>query len=240
MLYLNDMYMREFESKVASVTNGKYVVLEDTAFYPKSGGVAGDAGSLIRESDGKEFKVVFVGKFKGNISHEVDADGLERGDKVKGIIDWDRRRMLMRYHTAAHVLSGIFWHEGRVKISGNEIDLDGGRMDFTMEDFNRQVIEGYVERSNEIVQRDLTVETYCISRDELDQDPNLTKLVAGLPKGIEEVRIVDIKGFDRQPDGGCHVKSTGEIGVIRLIKMKNKGKSNRRLYFELEEQRSVE
>ncbi len=233
-LYLDDMSMKEFESKVISVNDGKYVVLDSTAFYPRSGGVACDTGKLVRSSDRREFKVVFVGKFKGDISHEVDEEGLQPGDIVKGIIDWKRRYALMRYHTAAHILSGVFWNEGSVKIGGNELDIDGGRMDFTLEGFDRTTIENFVDESNNVVERDLPVEIYYISRDELDNDPDLTKLAVGFPKDIERVRIVDIKGLDRQPDGGCHVSSTGEVGKIVLTKMKNKGKNHRRMYFSLE------
>jgi len=178
--------------------------------------------------------VVFVGKFKEEISHEVGEEGLEQGDEVLGQIDWVRRFMLMRCHTAAHILSGVFWNEGEVKISGNELDADGGRMDFTLENFDRGIIEKYVERANEIVEQNLPVVTYYISREELDSDPNLTKLAVGLPTDIERVRVVDIKGYDRQPDGGCHVRSTSEVGRISLTKTKNKGKNNRRMYFKIE------
>ena len=232
-LYLDDMGLREFESNVISVSEGRYIVLESTAFYPRSGGVMHDTGHLQRKSDGKDFKVIFTGKFDDEISHEVDEAGLQVGDSVIGSLDWERRYLLMRYHTAAHVLSGVFWKEGNVKISGNEIDVQGGRMDFTLEDFDRDTIEGYVSKANEIVEKDLPVDVYYITREDLDNDPDLTKLAMGLPKGISEVRIVDIRGFDRQPDGGCHVGSTREIGPIKLIKMKNKGKNNRRMYFEI-------
>lgn len=234
LLYLDNMSLKEFEAKVTLAIDREHVALDQTAFYPRSGGVACDTGVLIRKSDGAEFKVMFVGKSDGEISHEVDLEGLKEEDEVIGRIDWERRYRLMRHHTAAHVLSGAFWKEGSVKISGNEIDVDGGRMDFTLEDFDREIIEGYVEKANEIVFQDLPVEIDYISREELEIDPDLTKLMMGLPENIDRVRIVDIKGFDKQPDGGCHVARTSEIGTIRLTKMKNKGKNNRRMYFVLE------
>ena len=231
-LYLNDMYLQEFEAEVISVTDEKFIVLSQTAFYPKSGGVSYDQGVLIRGNE--EFKIVFVGKFSGKISHEVEKEGLKVGDRVTGKLDWNRRYTLMRYHTAAHVLSGAFFKYLKAKITGNEISIDQGRIDFNLEDFNRTLIEEQVEKSNEIINTDHLVEVYSLSRTEVEQNPNLTKLAMGLPKKIQTIRIVDIKGFDRQPDGGCHVKSLKEIGKISIKKLVNKGRSNRRLYFILE------
>jgi misacylated tRNA(Ala) deacylase len=231
-LYLDDMYLQQFEAEVISVTDGKFIVLSQTAFYPKSGGISYDQGVLIR--DNEEFPVVFVGKFGGNISHEVGKVGLEVGDKITGKLDWNRRYTLMRYHTAAHVLSGAFYKNLKAKITGNEISIDQGRIDFNLDDFDRSLIEEQVVKSNEIINDDYPVEVYYLKRSEVEENPDLVKLVMGLPKKIEIIRIVDIKGFDKQPDGGCHVKSTNEIGKISVKKLVNKGKSNRRLYFTLE------
>jgi misacylated tRNA(Ala) deacylase len=231
-LYLYDMYLQEFDAEIISVTDGKFVVLSQTAFYPKAGGISNDQGILIR--DNEEFPVVFVGKFGGKISHEVNKVGLNVGDRITGKIDWDRRYTLMRYHTAAHVLSGAFFKNLKAKITGNEISIDQGRIDFNLEDFNRTLIEEQVEISNEIINADHSVEVYSLDRAEVEKNPDLTKLAMGLPKKIQTIRIVDIKGFDRQPDGGCHIKTLREIGKISTKKLVNKGKSNRRLYFTLE------
>ena len=144
-LYLSDMYLQEFEAEVISVTDEKFIVLSQTAFYPKSGGVSYDQGVLICGNE--EFKVGFVGKFGGKISHEVEKAGLKVGDRVTGKLDWDRRYTLMRYHTAAHVLSGAFFKNLKAKISGNEISIDQGRIDFNLEDFDRSLIEAQVEKS---------------------------------------------------------------------------------------------
>ncbi|MHA2365284.1 MAG: alanine--tRNA ligase-related protein [Candidatus Hodarchaeales archaeon] len=229
-LYQDNMSLKEFETEVESVKDGKYVVLNQTAFYPRSGGIDYDEGTLTRLSDGKVFNVIFTGKF-GEISHEVDQEGLKAGDKVKGVLNWDRRYKLMRYHTALHVLSGVFYNDLGAKISGNNASVDKGRMDFTLEHFDRVIIEEHVKKANDVIKQDLPVEVYYINRDKLDEDPALTKLVMGLPKGISKVRIVDIKNFDRQPDGGCHVARLSEIGEIITKKLDNRGKNNRRLYF---------
>ena len=232
-LYLDDMFLKEFEAEVVSVKDGKFIVLDQTLFYPKSGGIANDEGILVRGSD--TFNVVYVGKFSGQISHEVDKEGLQVGEKVTGTLDWNRRYKLMRFHTAAHVLSGAFFKNLGAKITGNEIStLDQGRIDFNLENFDRKLIEEQVEKSNEIIQADYPVEVYYLQRSEVEKDPDLIKLAMGLPKNIDVIRIVDIKNFDRQPDGGCHIQSLKEIGKIKTKKLVNKGKNNRRLYFEIE------
>ncbi|MHA2304789.1 MAG: alanine--tRNA ligase-related protein [Candidatus Hodarchaeales archaeon] len=232
-LYLDDMHLKEFKAEVVSVTDGKFIVLNQTAFYPKSGGIANDEGYLVKESE--TYNVVYVGKFGGKISHEVDTEGLKVGDKITGFLDWERRYKLMRFHTAAHVLSGVFYRNLGAKITGNDIStLDQGRIDFNLENFDRSLIEEQVEKSNEIIQTDYPVEVYYLSRSEVENDPDLTKLAMGLPKHIKAVRIVDIKNFDRQPDGGCHIQSLREIGKINIKKLVNKGKNNRRMYFEIE------
>ena len=107
-------------------------------------------------------------------------------------------------------------------------------MDFNLENFDRALIEEQVEKSNEIIQGDHPVEVYYMNRSEVEKDPDLVKLAMGIPKGIKNLRIVDIKNFDRQPDGGCHIQSLKEIGNISIKKLVNKGKNNRRLYFTIE------
>ena len=232
-LYLDDMYLRVFEAKVVSVENEKYVVLDQSGFYPKSGGIDNDLGTLTRTEDGSTFNVVHVAKVKGNISHEIEPTGLNVGDKVKGELDWTRRYELMRYHTAAHVLSGLFFKLGNVKVTGNNMVVGQGRIDFNFPEFDRQIVEDLVQKANDVLKKDLPVVTYQIEREEMDQEPSLMKLAMGLPPSIKHVRIVEITDFDKQPDGGCHVAKLGEIGEISIKKIQNKGKNNRRLYFEL-------
>jgi len=233
-LYMNDCYLKEFEATVKSVANGKYIVLDKTAFYPKSGGQLYDTGFMMRQSDSKQFTVVYVGKFGGEISHEVAEEGLKEGDKIIGKINWDRRYKLMRMHTAAHIISAIFHQEAGALITGNQLDLEKSRIDFSLENFDREKIDEYIRKANEIIEDDLPIKIYTIPKTEAISDPSLFKLAKGLPEGIKEMRIVEIEGFDKQADGGTHVKSTKEIGKIGFLKAENKGKSNRRVYFTLE------
>ena len=231
-LYMEDSYLKEWDTRVVTA-NGNFIVLDSTAFFPKGGGVEWDTGVMTRKSDGKRFKVVYTGKFKGEISHEVDAEGLKKGDGVHCTLDWDRRYLLMRYHTAAHVVSGVFHNEFGYKITGNQLTPEKGRIDFDMEAFDVEQLKKGIARSNELVGKDLPVEISTMSREEAEKDQTLFKLAMGFPHDLKDIRIVDIKGFDAQADGGCHVKSLKEIGIIRFEKAVNKGKNNRRLYFTL-------
>lgn len=233
ILYTDNMQQTEFFAQVVSIEEDFYLELDQTVFYPKSGGVDNDLGLIERLVDNQTFKVVMVEKKGSKILHQINETGLEIGDKIKGTIDWPRRLELMRYHTAAHVLSGVFFKEGNVKVTGNDLIIGQGRIDFNFPDFDRLSIEKFVSRANELIQQDFPIETYYIRREDLDGDPSLTKLVKGLPNSIKKVRIVDIKGFDKQPDGGCHVSHLNLIGKIKISKIKNKGKNNRRLYFVL-------
>jgi misacylated tRNA(Ala) deacylase len=235
-LYLLDCYLKEFDARIQSVKDGKYVVLDRTAFYPNSGGQPYDTGSLVRQSDGKEFRVVFAGKFEGMISHEVDVPGLMEGDEVKGLIDWDRRYRHMRMHTAAHVLANVIEKEAGAKITGNQLGIDQSRMDFSLEDFDREKFAGYEALANKVISDGRKVNLYLMPREEAEQKlARLTTLAKGFPPEISEVRLVEIEGFAIEACGGTHLRNTSEIGRIKIMRFENKGAKNRRMYFELEE-----
>ncbi|MBI2656167.1 alanyl-tRNA editing protein [Candidatus Woesearchaeota archaeon] len=228
-LYMNDSYLKEFEAVVESVTDDKYVVLDKTAFYPSGGGQPHDTGVLICNNE--EYPVVYAGKFSGKISHEVSKPGLKVGDKVIGRINWDRRYKFMRMHTAAHILISIFNKESNVLITGNQIDEDKTRMDFSMENFDREKMVKYIQTANEIIKQDLPVKMYYLPREEAMKVPGMVKLAGALPPDVSTLRIVEIPGVDVQADGGTHVKSLAEIGTIEFLGAENKGKDRKRVYY---------
>jgi misacylated tRNA(Ala) deacylase len=230
-LYMKDSYLKNWDAKVVSVRDDKYIVLDKTAFYPKGGGQPWDEGYIVK--DGEKFKVVYVGKFSGEISHEVDKPGLKEGDLVSCEIDWERRYTYMRYHTACHLVSNLLFRRANAKITGNQIELDKARMDFSMEDYSPEKLHTYVNEANEIIQKNLPVTIGYMSREEVLQKPELARLAIGLPKNIKEFRIIRIGDIDEQVDGGTHIKNLNEIGKIEILKTVNKGKNNRRLYFVL-------
>ena len=228
-LYMKDAYLKKWEAKVVSVKEDKFIVLDKTAFYPKGGGQPWDEGFIIK--DGEKFKVVYVGKFAGEISHEVEKPGLKEGDHVSCEIDWERRYTYMRYHTACHLVSNVLYRKANAKITGNQIELNKARMDFSMEDYSPEKLLIFVEESNEIIKKNLPITIETMSRAAVLEEPELARLAVGLPKNLQEFRIVKIGDIDKQVDGGTHVNSLNEIGKIEMTKTINKGKSNRRLYF---------
>jgi misacylated tRNA(Ala) deacylase len=229
-LYLNS-YMRQCDAAVQSVGDGKHIILDKTIFYPKGGGQPCDSGRIIREDD--EFPVVFVIKKDGKVSHEVESIGLKPGDNVRCILDWEKRYIHMRMHTAAHVLASVMHKDLGALITGNQLGHEKTRFDFSMEGFERNLFEEAVERANQLLDQDLEIKTYSLPRAKAMKIEGVVKLASALPPSVSELRIVEIPGIDIQADGGTHVKNLKEVGKIEIQKLENKGKSNRRVYFTL-------
>ena len=231
LLYLEDSYLKECDATVTSVKDGKYVVLDQTIFYPQGGGQPADTGRLVRENE--EFKVVFTGKFSGETSHEVDRAGLNLSDRVHCILDWDRRYKLMRSHTAAHALATVLAQRTGALITGNQLDLDQTRFDFNLENFDRDVFLSCISEANRLFKRDIPVKWYELPREEALKIPGVIRLAKALPPDIPRLRIVEIVGHDKQADGGTHVRNLSEVGQIEFLRAENKGKNNRRVYYRL-------
>ena len=226
-LYLEDGYLQEFDATV-EWANSDQIILDRTAFYPQSGGQPSDTGSLLK--NGQRFNVLRVEAPEP--THIVNRMGLGEGDSVHGIIDWERRYRFMRSHTACHILSAVIFQETGAKITGNQIDMTRSRIDFSLELFDKTKITEYVDHANEIINEDHRVETAILPKAEALSMPDLVRLAMELPDR-EEIRVVGVVGVDAQACGGTHVRSTIEVGGIKLIKAENKGRANRRIYFEL-------
>jgi misacylated tRNA(Ala) deacylase len=199
-------------------------------------------GKLIRKSDRAEFGVSYVGKFDGYIGNEVVYPGgnvsmrLKAGDNVKGIIDWDHRYMHMRMHTATHVIANVIEKEAGAQITGNQLGIDQSRVDFSLETFDRDKFTEYEKIANELIAQNNPINLYLVSRKEAEERLlRLTTLAKGFSDEIKEVRIVEIEEVTIEACGGTHVKNTNELRGIKIIKLQNKGKNNRRMYFTLEE-----
>lgn len=228
-LYMDDSYLKYWDAKVTNVKDGKFIILDKTAFYPKGGGQPWDEGFITKNNE--QYKVVYVGKFSGEISHEVERSGLKVGDNVSCELDWERRYTFMRYHTASHLISNILYNRANAKITGNQIELDKTRMDFSMIDYSPEKLRSFVDEANSIIKQDLSITIDYMSRQDVSGKPELARLAIGLPNNIDELRIVKIGDVDIQVDGGTHVNNLSEIGKIEITKTVNKGKNNRRMYF---------
>ncbi|MCX6799126.1 MAG: alanyl-tRNA editing protein [Candidatus Diapherotrites archaeon] len=236
-LYLMDHCCRDFDAIVVSVADGKFVVLDKTAFYPQGGGQPSDTGRLAAES-GEEFKVVFVKKFPDSVSHEVDKPGLAAGMRVKGIVDWDRRYRHMRMHTAAHIIHGVIFSELGLLVSGNQLGWPQSRIDINIENFDREKFAKIEKKCNETIAKNLEISFRFISKDEALGNLDYFRLMGVdrhqlIDRLGDEIRIVKIGDFDESIDGGTHVRNTREIGKIKFVRFENKGAANRRIYFEL-------
>ena len=237
-LFLDDCYVKECDAEVVNAEGGK-VELDRTVFCYQGGGQPADNGKIILISgnsgsnENSEYAVVDVKKESGTILHYLDREGLKAGDKVHCELDWRRRHLLMRYHTAAHILSAIVNRKTGALITGNQISTDQARFDFDLENFDQAMIEECVKEANAATGRNMAVKMYFLPREEAMKIPGVVKLANALPPQVDKLRIVEIGDVDTQADGGTHVGNTSEVGKIEIIKMDNKGKSNRRVYFKL-------
>jgi len=229
-LYLDNSYLKEFEAKVIDKRDNS-VILDKTAFYPQGGGLPSDTGVLIYK--GEEIPVTFV-HYEGDvILHDIGGE-IPKGAKVIGRINWENRYKIMRLHTAAHVISGVLYSEYKVLITGGIIRLDGAHMDFDFERMDRELFKSLIEKADKLAKEGHTVKIYYMKREDVLKTPGLVKLANRLPPEVDVLRIVEIEGIDIQADGGPHVSNTREIGTIKFLKAKNKGKNRRRIYYTVE------
>ncbi len=232
-LYHVDSYLREFDAVVTAVSES-WVTLDRTAFYPRGGGQPSDQGQIIRDSE--SFAVAQVKTQEGEIWHAVDRKGLREADGIVGKVDWQHRYELMRTHTAMHILCGVIWRDYGASVTGGNMTPGRGRMDFEFERMQRELVEEIEEKINSEVEAARPVTADVLPREEAFQIPDLIRTKVNLlPEGIQEVRVVEIDGLDLQADGGTHVANTSEVGRIRIVDYKSKGRINKRLVVELED-----
>ena len=231
LLYLRDAELRAFDAVVTAVdAEGRRVAVDRTAFYATGGGQPHDTGTVAG------LPVVDVRKDGDGVWHTVGGDGPlpAVGDAVRGELDWDRRHALMRTHSALHVLCGVIWQEWRVPVTGGNMEPLSARMDFELD----PTPEAFGARVEELVNAELAadrpIEVSFLPRAEAVLDEALIRTKVSLvPESVPEIRVVDIVGLDKQADGGTHVRSTGEIGRVRVVKTESKGKGNKRIRIEV-------
>ena len=230
-LFASDAYACTCEAVVAEVTDAG-VELDRTVFYARSGGQPGDTGVL--RWDGGEVRVTDTVKQAGHLLHVVEGEPPAAGTKVTAEIDWDRRHTLMRTHTALHALSGIVFRDYGAKVTGGNMEPGVARMDFELEtitaEFGRQV----EEKLNAELAVDRPVHVSFLGRTEALADADLIRTKVNLiSPSVDPIRVIEIEGLDKQADGGTHVRSTAEVGTVRVAKTENKGKTFKRMRIEL-------
>jgi misacylated tRNA(Ala) deacylase len=236
LLYLTDSYSHTFEATVSAVDEENHgVILDQTAFYPGGGGQPADFGTLIFGD--QTLPVKRARRVKGKLLHQLAGDNPlpAVGSPVQGQVDWEHRYQVMRTHTAMHILCGVIFRDYGASVTGGNMEPGKGRMDFEFETMQRELVDEINANINLEVTNARAVGTQILPRTEAFQIPDLIRTKINLlPEGIKEVRIVEIKGLDLQADGGTHVKNTSEVGAIRVVDYKSKGKINKRIYVELD------
>lgn len=253
LLCIHDAYLRTFTGRVEEV-RGNDVRLDRTAFYPTGGGQPHDTGRLGAAA------VAAVWKEGGDVWHALSGTTPAVGDEVEGAVDWERRHALMRTHTALHVLCGVIWQRWAVPVTGGNMEpvprgappplsppmqgaarsfpptdaVGRARMDFEFD----PLPEGFGATVEAMVNDELAaarpVEVAWVPRDEAFGDADLIRTkVSLIPDGVDPIRVIDIVGLDKQADGGLHVRSTDEVGRIRVVKTESKGKGFKRVRLEV-------
>jgi misacylated tRNA(Ala) deacylase len=234
-LYSRDAYLPACEAIVTGVAEGG-VVLDRTIFYPRGGGQPGDSG-LLRWGDRTSLVTDTVqDRELGEIVHSLGGQPPQVGDTVTCEIDWPRRYTHMRTHTALHALSGVIYRDHGAKVTGGNMESGGtARMDFELQTMSVELGREVEAKLNLLLAEDRPVHVLLLSRTEALADPELIRTKINLvPASIDPIRVIDIEGIDKQADGGTHVRSTGEIGAVRVVKTESKGKANKRMRIQLD------
>jgi len=237
LLYQTDSYLRTFDATITKLAqDDQGIILDQTMFYPGGGGQPSDSGKITIEN--KDYTVKHARKQGLNVIHVLsdNVPYLDVNIPIKGEIDWERRYQLMRTHTAMHILCGVIFRDYGASVTGGSMDPLKGRMDFEFETMHKDLVQTIEAEVNLEVINARPVKVAVLPREEAFQIPDLIRTKINLlPEGIKQVRVVEIEGLDLQADGGTHVNNTSEVGQIRIVDYKSKGKINKRIYIKLDE-----
>jgi misacylated tRNA(Ala) deacylase len=227
LLFREDAYLTNCAATVTA-SGPEGLRLDRTVFYPTGGGQPGDSGWLTL-ADGTRLKVVDAvkGDDHENVVHVLEEGAVAPapGTAVTAEIDWQRRHRHMRMHSCLHLLCAVVTGD----VTGGQIGADKGRLDFNLPDTSLDK-DAITAELNRLIAEDHPVEPRWISDAELAAQPDLVRTMSVKPpSGGGRVRLLDIAGVDLQPCGGTHVRRTGEIGRVRVGKIENKGRQNRRI-----------
>ena len=224
-LFEENAYLREFKAKIININiEEKTIELDNTAFYARSGGQPGDIGEIIAENQNIEVKDT-IKKDNKIINILNKTENLDKGVEIIGKINWEKRYKHMKMHSALHLMCSVI----PLGVTGGQIGFEKSRLDFNDPDkkINKYEIE---EKINLLVKKNYEITSEIINSKILDKQPELIRTMSVKPPQIDgKIRLIKIGNVDLQPCGGTHVKSTSEIGSIKIGKIENKGRMNRRV-----------
>ncbi len=229
-----DAYLASTEATVTEITD-EGLVLDRTVFYARGGGQPGDTGVI--SWDGGGVRVGDTVKRNADVLHVLEPDQTPPapGTAVTAEIDWARRHRLMRTHTALHALSGVIFSDYGARVTGGNMEPGIARMDFELEAISQEFGKQVEQKLNAALALDRPVHVSFLPRAEALADPDLIRTkVSLIPGHVDPIRVIDIEGIDKQADGGTHVRSTGEVGTVRVVKTESKGKGFKRMRIELD------
>jgi len=236
-MYTTDAYLDVCDARVVAATP-LGIVLDRTVAYARGGGQPGDTGTLTTDVATLELVDTFTDRDSGELIHQL-AEGSAVPDvdaPVRVAIDVERRRTIMRTHTALHALSGIVYSQFDAKVTGGNMEAGGtARMDFELDHISQEFGQEVEARLNEALATGHDVHVLFLPRAEALADPDLIRTKANLiPADVDPIRVIDIEGIDKQADGGTHVRSTLEVGQVRVVKTGSKGRANKRMRIQLD------
>jgi Ser-tRNA(Ala) deacylase AlaX len=236
LLYMRDNYVKEFEAVVEKVTEDS-IITDRSAFYPEGGGQVGDRGFFKNANSTME---VVNTKRRNRQVHHISKDEIpfDSGDRVLGILDWDRRYELMRFHTAQHLISRYLQMNYDLETVGNQIKPGQSRADYSpINDFTNEMIADLEEGIADLVSKGIDVQIQFMPREKavefLHERGYQTRYLDMVPDSVKEFRILLIGDYDASSCAGTHVRNTREIGGITIDKTKNVGSGKQRIYFSL-------
>jgi misacylated tRNA(Ala) deacylase len=233
-----DSYADRIQAKVVAVEaaapgGDAQIVLDRTVFYPGGGGQPADRGVFLRATDGRTWTVRAARREGTEIVHELEPSEDEPprpGDRLEVDLDWARRHLLMRTHTALHALCGVVWRDYGAQVTGGNMEPGSGRMDFEFERMSGELVGTIETRVNQELARGREIRVNVLPRDAAFAIPDLIRTKVNLlPPGLVEIRTIEIVGLDLQADGGTHVANTTEVGQIRVTGYESKGRINKRI-----------
>ncbi len=229
-LQLEDAYLSCCEARVVGLDpEQSRVALDRSVFHATGGGQPSDTGRL----GGR--RVLAARDEGGVVWHELEGELPALGALVEAEIDWERRYQLMRTHTALHILCGVIWNEYAKAVTGGNMEPLSARMDFEFDPLPEGFGARIEQRVNEEVARDRQIVVAFLDKAAAGLDPALLRTKQNLvPPHITRVRTIDIVGLDKQADGGTQVRSTSEVGRVRVVKTESKGKGNKRIRIALD------